>query len=37
MDFADETKRQDWMKNKRMKAFSLTNPKWAISEIDIII
>jgi len=37
MDFADKKKRQDWIKNKNMKAFNLINPDWAIREIDIII
>lgn len=37
MDFAKEEKRQDWIKNKNMKAFNLVNPDWAVSEIDIII
>lgn len=37
MDFAKKEKRQDWIKNKNMKAFCLKNPTWAISEIDIII
>ena len=37
MDFADRDKREDWLKNKNMKAFNLVNPGWAVSEIDIII
>lgn len=37
MDFANKRKRNDWIKNKNMKAFNLVNPAWAISEIDIII
>lgn len=37
MDFAEEEKRGDWIKNKNMKAFNLVNPKWAVSEIDIVI
>lgn len=37
MDFADKGKREDWIKNKNMKAFNLVNPAWAIREIDIII
>ncbi len=37
MDFAEKDKREDWIKNKNMKAFNLVNPEWAISEIDIII
>lgn len=37
MDFADKNKREDWIKNKNMKAFNLVNPDWAISEIDVII
>ncbi len=37
MDFAKKDKREDWIKNKHMKAFNLVNPKWAISEIDVVI
>ena len=37
MDFADAEKRDDWIKNKNMKAFNLVNQGWAISEIDILI
>lgn len=37
MDFSDKSKREDWIKNKNMKAFNLVNPGWAISEIDIVI
>lgn len=37
MDFAIEENRKDWIKNKQMKAFNLVNPKWAISEIDVVI
>jgi len=37
MDFADKDKREDWIKNKNMKAFNLVNPAWAVSEIDVII
>ena len=37
MDFADREKREDWIKNKNMKAFSLKNPEWALSEIAIIV
>ena len=37
MDFADKKKRQDWIKNKNMKAFNLINPDWAIREIDVIV
>ncbi len=37
MDFTQKTKREEWIKQKNMKAFSLFNPAWAISEIDIII
>ncbi len=37
MDFAEKEKREDWIKNKNMKAFNLVNPKWAVSEIDILI
>lgn len=37
MDFADRTKREDWIENKNMKAFTFINPQWGISEIDIIL
>lgn len=37
MDFAYADKRNDWIRNKNMKAFNVVNPQWAISEIDIII
>lgn len=37
MELAQKEKREDWIKNKNMKAFCLINPDWAISEIDIII
>lgn len=37
MDFAKKKNRQDWIRNKNMKAFNLINPDWAIREIDIII
>lgn len=37
MDFAIKGKREDWIKNKNMRAFTLINPAWAISEIDILI
>ena len=37
MDFAKKELRQDWIKNKNMKAFNLVNPDWGIREIDIII
>lgn len=37
MDFAVKDKRDDWIKNKNMKAFNLVNPQWAISEIDVVI
>jgi len=37
MDLADSDKRKSWIKDKHMKAFNLVNPKWGISEIDIII
>lgn len=36
-EFADGAKRNDWIKNKNMKAFNLMNPEWAIREIDILI
>jgi predicted nucleotidyltransferase len=37
MDLARREKREDWISNKNMKAFNLVNPKWAISEIDVVI
>lgn len=37
MDFAKKDKREDWIKNKNMKAFNLINPEMAISEIDVVI
>lgn len=37
MDFAEEAKREKWIKEKNMKAFSLYNDKWVISEIDVLI
>lgn len=36
-DFACENKRNDWVKNKNMKAFTFINYDWAISEIDVIM
>lgn len=36
-EFARKEKREDWIKNKHMKAFNLVNPEWAIKEIDVII
>ena len=37
MDFANKNNREDWIREKNMKAFNLVNPEWAISEIDIVI
>jgi len=37
MELAIKQKRQDWIKNKNMKAFNFVNPDWELSEIDIII
>lgn len=37
MEFIDKNKREDWIRNKNMKAFSLFNPNWPLSEIDIVI
>ncbi|MEW5757903.1 MAG: DUF6036 family nucleotidyltransferase [Candidatus Omnitrophota bacterium] len=37
MDFSNKDKRNDWIKNKNMKAFNLVNLNWGIAEIDIII
>ena len=36
-DFAKKKKRDDWIKNKDMKAFCLVNPKATVKEIDIVI
>lgn len=37
MDFADKRKRRDWIERKNMKAFTLVNPDWPVSEIDVIL
>ena len=37
MDFAKKEKRNKWIKDKNMKAFTLQNSEWAMSEIDIVI
>jgi hypothetical protein len=37
MALAEKEKREDWIRNKNMKAFNVVNPKWAVSEIDIVI
>lgn len=37
MNLTNPIIRQNWIKNKGMKAFTLINPDWVISEIDIII
>ena len=37
MDFSKKEKRDKWIKDKNMKAFTLQNPEWAMSEIDIVI
>ena len=37
MDFSKENKRMEWIKKKNMKAFTLVNPNWGISEVDIVI
>ncbi len=37
MNFAKQGQRDDWIRNKHMKAFNLFNPDWAIKEIDVII
>jgi len=37
MDFAKKEKREDWMKNKYMKAFNLLNSKAVVKEIDVVI
>lgn len=36
-DLAVREKREEWIHNKHMKALNLVNPRWAISEIDILI
>jgi hypothetical protein len=36
-DLLDEKKRNIWIEEKNMKAFSLHNPGWAISEIDVLV
>ncbi len=36
-DFTKKKKRDDWIKNKNMKAFCLVNPKAIVKEIDIVI
>ncbi|MBU1261480.1 nucleotidyltransferase family protein [bacterium] len=37
MEFANKEKRDSWIQDKNMKAFNLTNPDWAMSEIDVVI
>jgi hypothetical protein len=37
LDLADQKKRNLWIKQKNMKAFSLINSSWALSELDILI
>ncbi|MFN3967205.1 MAG: nucleotidyl transferase AbiEii/AbiGii toxin family protein [Endomicrobiia bacterium] len=37
MDFSIREKRDNWIKNKNVKAFNFVNSDWAISEIDIVI
>jgi predicted nucleotidyltransferase len=36
-DLADATKRESWVKEKEMKAFSFNNPSSPIGEIDLVI
>jgi len=36
-DFTKKKKRDDWIKNKDIKAFCLVNPKAIVKEIDIVI
>jgi hypothetical protein len=36
-DLADAAKRRQWVEEKGMKAFTVVNESWALSEIDIII
>ena len=37
MDMLDGEKRKTWIEEKNMRAFGLSNPEWAISEIDVLI
>ena len=37
MDLLDGEKRKTWIEERNMRALSLSNPEWAISEIDILI
>ncbi len=37
MDLLDGEKRKTWIEEKNMRAFSLSNPEWAISEVDVLI
>jgi len=37
MDFVKNTNREKWIKGKHMKAFTLYNENWIISEFDILI
>ncbi|MDD5566528.1 MAG: hypothetical protein PHG31_06535 [Candidatus Omnitrophica bacterium] len=36
-DLASPKKRRDWVKKKNMKAFTLVNLSWYISEIEVLI
>ena len=36
-DFADKTKRQEWINEKNMKVFSVYNPKNPMEHIDVMI
>lgn len=36
-DLADKNKRESWVEEKRMKAFSFANPSSPIGEIDLVI
>ncbi len=37
MDLLDAKKRKAWVEERNMRAFSLYNPEWAISEMDVLI
>jgi hypothetical protein len=37
LDLANGDLREEWIRDKGMKAFNLRNEEWALSEIDIII
>ncbi len=37
MDLAEEQTRLSWINDKGMKAFTVVNSAWALSEIDVLI